>query len=140
MFTCHACSRHVRPDSRSCPFCGASLRSDPAPTHAGFVMGAVLGLALVSCGEPDTGDEGASTQASTADGTGTTSDPSATSQPSTVGQETATPGDTFEAEAADYGGPEVTGLPPDDSSGGTTGGASTGATGDTDASTGSSSG
>lgn len=102
MFTCHACTRHVMEDSKACPFCGVTLRSGTSPAAGGFVMTAVLGLALVGCTDPDTGDEGASTQSMT--------DPSATSQGTTTGGESS-PGDTFEAEAADYGGP--TGIPPD---------------------------
>lgn len=96
MFPCQGCTRHVRDDSRQCPFCGASLRSGPSPIHGG-VIGAILGLALVGCGEPDPGDEeGASTVANTSAATDSASTGNVTVNGS-------------EAEAADYGGPEGTG-------------------------------
>ncbi|MCX4245645.1 hypothetical protein [Paraliomyxa miuraensis] len=108
MFPCHGCTRHVRDDARQCPFCGASLRTGPSPFHGGFMMGAILGLVLVGCGDPDPGDEeGASTVANTSAATeGSESSSTTTGNATTNGNE---------AEAADYG----TAPPPDDTTGST---------------------
>lgn len=129
MFPCHRCTRHVREESRACPFCGASLRSGPSPIHGGFI-GAILGLALVGCGDPDPGDEeGASTVANPTASSGTAGDTGSasteggsaeaadygTAEPpadstSSSGTDTGSSTDAGqEGEAADYGGPEGTG-------------------------------
>lgn len=108
------------------------MRAGLSPMHGGF-MGAILGLALVGCGDPDPGDEeGATTPSSTTnasgsttgEGTASTTDPGneaegvdyGTAEPpagttgssgTDSGSSTGEPGS--EAEGADYGGPE-TGL------------------------------
>lgn len=106
MFPCHGCTRHVREGTRTCPFCGATLRSGVSPVHGGFVMGAILGLTLVGCGEPEPDDD---------QSTGMTNTTPATSAASTGTSGTGTTGPdmTSEAEAADYG----TAEPPSDSTG-----------------------
>lgn len=108
MFTCHGCTRHVLEGSRKCPFCGVTLRASISPTHGGF-MGAILGLALVGCGDPDPGDEEGASSPATTNSTATAGN--------TTGESTSVVDPTNEAEAADYGGPEAdTTIPPEPSS------------------------
>ena len=109
MFTCHGCTRHVLEGTRKCPFCGVTLRASISPVTGGFV-GAILGLALYGCGDPDPGDEeGASSPNTTTNATATDG--------STTGESTSVVDPTNEAEAADYGGPEAdTAIPPDTNS------------------------
>lgn len=57
MIPCPSCSRFIRNDTRTCPFCDATVSS--APAVMGPMAGALLGLTLAACGGDDTGDEGA---------------------------------------------------------------------------------
>ncbi len=81
---CPSCQSHVFVDARTCPHCGASLRSGPGKSAAV----AVLGLALTGCptvepvyGVPESGSDTATSGDET--GTSTATD---TSGPDTTGE------------------------------------------------------
>jgi len=142
---CPTCHSHVLVFERSCPHCGAALRSSSNP--AGPLMAAVtLGLALTACrAEPDYGvpdtdttdDVETATGTDTGDSTDTTTDTTGESEygvPDT-GEDTTTTTDSTDGEP-EYGVPDTgtdtdtTGAEPDygvpdtgtDTDTGTTGG------------------
>lgn len=59
MIPCPTCDRFVRTDSNHCPFCDATLRD--GSMLGSVVVGALLGLGTVGCGEP--GDGGTESEA-----------------------------------------------------------------------------
>ena len=76
MKLCPACSRHLRRDATSCPFCGATLTG---PSRSLAALSLAAGLAMAGCGddgkEPTTSASSSSTSESTGMTTTTTTDP-----------------------------------------------------------------
>ncbi len=56
MVPCLGCHRHIRFDTRACPFCATPLREDAAPPSR--FAGVLLGLTLFGCGVESDGDTG----------------------------------------------------------------------------------
>lgn len=116
--SCPRCERHVLVEAAACPFCGTRLGTTLA---LGSALGSTLGRAMMvavvglgmSCGGDDSGDTVAETV--------TVGDPTAgaTSQGATTAIEQET-----DAGGADYAGPgdtSLSGPPPDDTTGSSTG-------------------
>jgi hypothetical protein len=80
LIPCPSCSSHVLPDERECPHCGVSLRTIGAPRVAAVVVGLALGGCIIpqpAYGIPDpSGTEG--TEGTAGTGTGSDTDSAGT--------------------------------------------------------------
>lgn len=118
MRRCHRCDRHVFEASTRCPFCGAAHRmvASPAP-----VLGVLLGLALASCSDRPTNDEGGGSGGGTA---GTSAGP-------TTGDSATGPLTGMVDGTTTTTGPATTAMTVTATDDGTTGGTTDGTTGTT---------